>query len=175
MAPHFLARRALVGTALAAAALVCACGARGPLDITVVVETPDTGADVAVPLDAASDAADAPPEATADVLEASPDTSMGPDGGPLVNCGSCIANTCGTQVVACVTSSTCATALQCTATMCLTGGTPNIQCVLGCTNGDAMTQQQLLSVFGCVLGNCGSSCTSVLGGLGGGGGGGGGG
>jgi hypothetical protein len=84
---------------------------------------------------------------------------------------------CSTQLLTCITSSGCTTALQCVASMCLTGGTPNLQCLGSCTNGDQTTETQLLSVIGCLIGTCGSQCTgalSGLGGLGGGGGGGGG-
>ncbi len=176
MASFFLVRRALVATSLAAAALVCACGARGPLDVTIVEEVPDAGADVAAKLDANADRVDALVEAAPDVLEAAaPEASMGFDGGPLLNCGSCLINSCGTQLFTCLTSPGCGTALQCVVTNCVTGGTPNIGCLGNCTGGSATTQQQLLAVFGCVIGNCGSQCTSVLGGFGGGGGGGGGG
>lgn len=180
--PHPLPLARLVaGASLATAALVCACGSRGPLDITVVEETPATDASIDVRAEASVDAGeggDSPADAPLDVLEASPDTSMPFDGGPLVNCGSCLVQSCGTQLLTCITSSGCLTALQCVASMCLTGGTPNIACLAGCTNGDQTTETDLLSVLGCVIGTCGSQCTSVLsglGGLGGGGSGGGGG
>jgi hypothetical protein len=179
MASPSLLRRFLLGTSLAIAALVSACGARGPLDIIVVEESaPDASAEAGAHVDAAgeasSEAGDAPSEAKTDAIEAAVDSSTGADANPIVACGTCLAQTCGTQLLTCVTSSGCIAALQCVATMCLTGGTPDIQCLGNCTNGDAMTQQQLLSVLGCVLGNC-PTCTSALGGLGGLGGGGGGG
>jgi hypothetical protein len=171
-------------TAASAAALACACGSRGPLDSVIIEQvTVDASLDAhheaSVEAGPDGDAADGPTDALADVLEAAPDTSMpGFDGGPLVNCGSCLVQSCGTQLLTCITSSGCTTALQCVASMCLTGGTPNLSCLTGCTNGDQTTETQLLSVLGCVIGTCGMQCTSVLaglGGLGGGGGGGGGG
>jgi hypothetical protein len=177
MASPFLLRRFLVGSSLAAAALVAACGSRGPLDIDVIQETPSDAATDAhgdASVEASSDASDGGADAIHDALEAAPDTSMGFDGGPLVNCGSCLVQTCGTQLLTCVTASGCLTALQCVASTCLTSGTPSITCLTGCTNGDSTTQQQLLSVLGCVIGNC-PVCTSALAGLGGGLGGGGGG
>jgi hypothetical protein len=174
MASPFLLRRFLVGTSLAAAALVSACGARGPLDIIVVEELPDASVDAHAEAEASSEAGDGPTDAPGDVLDAAPDTSMGFDGGPLFNCGTCLVQTCGTQLLTCVTASACTTALQCVATTCLTSGTPDISCLTGCTGGDATTQQQLLSVIGCIIGNC-PTCTSALAGLGGGLGGGGGG
>ena len=177
MASPFLLRRFLVGTSLAAATVVSACGSRGPLDIIVVEQSAsDASTDVRAEsaVEASSEASDGPTDAIADVVDAAPDTAMPPDGGALLNCGTCLVQTCGTQLLTCVTSTTCTAALQCVVTTCLTGGTPDITCLGGCTNGDATTQQQLLSVLGCILGNC-PSCTSALAGLGGGLGGGGGG
>lgn len=175
MASPFLLRRFLVGTSLAAAALISACGARGPLDIIVVEEVSDASVDAhgEASLEASTEAGDGPTDAPGDVQDATPDTLMGFDGGAIFNCGTCVVQTCGTQVLACVTSTACTTALQCVATMCLTGGTPDLSCLAGCTGGDATTQQQLLSMIGCIIGNC--DCASLLAGLGGGLGGGGGG
>lgn len=170
-----VSRRALVGTLLAGAALVCACGARGPLDITIIEVN---ASDAAVATDVQTDTispdalADAARDATPDVLEAAADTAMGMDGGPLVNCGTCVAQNCGNQLLMCITAPGCTAALQCVATTCLTGGVPNFSCVTGCTMGNTTTESQLLSVFGCVIGTCGTDCTGLLGGLGGGGGGG---
>jgi hypothetical protein len=175
MASPLAPRRFLVGISLAAAAVVAACGARGPLDIIVVEEAP-VDASVDVHAEAAPEASSEASDGSPDVVDAAPDTSMtmGFDGGPLFNCGTCLVQTCGTQLLTCITSSGCTTALQCVATTCLTGGMPSISCLTGCTNGDETTEQQLLSVIGCVLGNC-PTCTSALTGLGGGIGGGGGG
>jgi hypothetical protein len=175
MASSFLLRRVPVGTLLAGATLACACGSRGPLDITVIEVAPEDASTADVQVDAtpehAADGADAS-EATADVLEASVDTSMGMDAGALANCGNCIAMYCGTDLLTCVTSPGCGAALQCVTTTCLTGGTPNFGCITGCTMGNMTTQTQLLSVIGCLIGTCGSQCMGALGGLGGGGGGG---
>jgi len=168
-------RRALVGTLLAGAALACACGARGPLDITVIeVAASDAAVTADVQTDTSSPDAlpDAAREAMPDVLEAAADTAMGMDGGPLVNCGTCVAQSCGNQLLTCITAPGCTAALQCVATTCVTGGVPNLSCVTGCTMGNTTTESQLLSVFGCVIGTCGTQCTGLLGGLGGGGGGG---
>jgi hypothetical protein len=172
MASPFRLRRFLLGTSLAAAALVSACGARGPLDIIVIEETPDASLDARVEasVEASGEAGDASPDV--DAFEAA---SMPVEAGPIPECIMCLTQTCGTTLLTCVTSSGCIAALQCAATTCLTGGTPDLGCIEGCTNGDATTQQQLLSVIACVIGNC-PTCTSVLtslgGGIGGGGGGG---
>ncbi len=175
-------RRFVVGTSLAGVALVCACGSRGPLDVTIVEEgpAPDAATDASIDAraeashDASDGGGDVSTDARVDALEAAADTSMPFDGGPLVNCGICLAQSCGSQLLTCITSSGCTTALQCVASMCLTGGTPNLQCFAGCTNGDQTTEMQLLALLGCVIGSC-PGCTSALSGLGGLGGGGGGG
>lgn len=169
-------RRTPVGLALAIAGVVCACGARGPLDIIVVEEgardASVDGRDVEASSDAQDARVDGESDALADVIDAMPDVSMGFDGGPLLNCGSCLVQNCSNQLITCVTSTGCTMALQCVTGMCLQGGTPNFQCIQGCTGGNATTQQQLLGVLGCVIGNCGMQCTGALAGLGGGGGGG---
>jgi hypothetical protein len=164
--------RHAVPAALLTSFVLVACGARGPLDITVVeiVEGPEGGVDVAV--EAAADAAEAgDADSAADVA---PET-QGFDGGPLVNCGSCVLQSCGTQLLSCIESTPCLTALQCVATTCLSGGVPDPTCVEGCANGDATVLGDLLGAFACIVGTCGSQCTSVLGGLSGAGGGSGGG
>ena len=174
--------RLLVGASLIGAALVCACGSRGPLDVTIVEEAPATDASVDARAEAGHDASDGGGDAVStdalvDALEAAADTSMPFDAGILPDCAICLAQSCGSQLLTCITSSGCTTALQCVASMCLTGGTPNLQCFAGCTNGDQTTEMQLLGLLGCVIGSC-PGCTSALsglGGLGGGGGGGGGG
>jgi hypothetical protein len=168
-------RRALFSAALAAPVLVVACGSRGPLDIEVIREYPDASASLDAIADVPGETSDvAAHDVLADVIDAAPDVMVGPDGGPLVNCGSCIAQSCGQQVITCITSTTCRTALQCVVQMCLTGGMPSLTCLGGCTGSDPTTQMDVLAVIGCIVGTCGSQCTGALGGLGGGGGGGGG-
>ena len=168
-------RRALVSAAFVAPVLVVACGARGPLDIEVIREVADAGTSADVMLDVPGETTDVSAhDVLADVIDAAPE-AMGPDGGPLVNCGSCIAQNCGQQVITCIMSTSCRTALQCVVQSCLTGGMPSLQCLGGCTGSDPTTQQDVLMVLGCIIGTCGSQCAGALGGLGGGGGGGGGG
>ena len=57
------------------------------------------------------------------------------DGGPVVDCVSCVGQSCGSQLLTCVISTTCRTALQCVVTTCLSGGAPDLTCVETCTNG----------------------------------------
>lgn len=169
-------RRALFTTALAAPVLVVACGARGPLDIEVIREVPDASANVDAIADAPGETIDVSThDVLADVIDAAPEAMGGPDAGPIPVCLSCISQSCGQQLLTCIASSGCRTALQCVVQTCLGGGgMPSLQCLGGCTGGDATAQMQLLSVLGCVIGTCGQQCTGALGGLGGGGGGGGG-
>ncbi len=167
-------RRALFSAALAAPVLVVACGSRGPLDVIEIVQgSPDASVTVDAHLDAPSETNDvAVHDALPDVIDAAPEAMGGFDGGPIVNCGSCLVQSCGQQLLTCLTATACTTALQCVVQMCLTGGTPSLQCLGGCTGSDPTTQQDVLSVIGCVIGTCGSQCAGALGGLGGLGGGG---
>jgi hypothetical protein len=177
MAVFFLFRRILPAALLAGPGLVVACGARGPLDITVIEEVAsDAEADVS-PTEAGADATDASGEADAPgTPDAPPDRGPpGFDGGPLFNCGSCIYQSCEQQVLTCLESTDCRNAIQCAVTTCLSGGTPDPTCILGCANGDTTAIADLGSAFLCVEEQCGADCTSVLGSLGGLGGGGGGG
>jgi hypothetical protein len=172
-------RRALFSAALAAPLLVVACGARGPLDIEVIREVPDASANVdAMLLDAPGETNDvATHDVLADVIDAAPEAMGGFDAGPIPACLSCISQNCGQQLLTCIASTGCRTALQCVVQMCLAGGggVPNLQCLGNCTAGNSTTQTQVLSALGCIIGSCGSMCAGALGGFGGGGGGGGGG
>ncbi len=154
-------RRTACAAVLIGASLVAGCGARGPLDIVVVEAQLDAAVDVTPGVDAQAPV-DAP------VTEAA--GPAGFDAGGLVNCGACLAQQCGSQVFSCLTASACQTTLQCAVTMCISGGAPNIGCVLQCANGDMQALGQLTGLFGCVTSNC-SQCIGALGALGGGGGG----
>jgi predicted small lipoprotein YifL len=162
--------RGLFPSALVASLFLAACGARGPLDITVIqeVEGPEASTDAAV-VEASTDAADA-----SDAAEAGKEGgTFGIDGGPLINCGECVAQSCGSQVLTCIESPNCLSAIQCAVTTCLSGGSLDPSCIEGCANGDLSALGDLVGTFTCVIGTCGAQCTSVLGGLGGLGGGGG--
>jgi hypothetical protein len=165
----------VVGGSLGFFALVSGCGARGPLDVIIVEETPADASMDAKVLDGSTDG-DGVADAFPDALESGPEAGDGgSDGNPLFSCGQCLLESCGNQVITCITASACTTALQCAVTTCLASGTPDLSCIGNCANGDSMTETQLLSVIGCVVGTCGTDCVGLLGGLGGLGGGGGGG
>jgi hypothetical protein len=161
------------------AALAVACGSRGPLDVDVI-EVPgngngndaggtpttqadagggdDTQADASAPTDAAS-AVDAPHEAG------------------LINCGTCVAQNCGSKIVTCLTDPTCSKELQCIATTCLAGadggggggggGLGNLGCFTNCAGGNVASLAGLLGIVQCITTSCGADCGGVLGGLGG--------
>lgn len=163
MAVSYLSRGLFPATVIAV--LAVACGARGPLDIIVVEEAPDADVDAAVDVSVV-DAADA-----SDAHDAAEEEGGGGfDGGPIVNCGSCVVQSCGTQLLTCIESTTCRTALQCVVTTCLSGGTPDITCIGTCAGSDPTTLADLIGAFTCIIETCGAQCTSVLGGLTGGGG-----
>jgi hypothetical protein len=166
----FLSRRALAAAAAMVTASVCviACGARGPLDITVIEETPgDASVDV-VTADVAAEASEA-----SDVADARPDRGTGipglPDSG-IVACGACVVESCGQDLITCITSTDCRAALQCIATTCLASGTPDPSCIAGCSTDPAALGQAITGLT-CIITSCGSECTSVIAGLTGGGGG----
>jgi len=169
-------RRALFSAALAAPVLAVACGSRGPLDFEVIKEYPDASVSVDAMADVPGETIDvAARDVLADVIDATPE-AMGPDVGPIPACVQCIGQSCGQQLLTCLTATACRTALQCVVQMCLAGGgTPDLNCIGGCTGSDPATQSQVLMVFGCIVGTCGAQCAGALGGLGGAGGGGGGG
>jgi hypothetical protein len=162
MSDPLLLRRTARAAVVVASAIMAACGARGPLEV-VVEQEPDAGA-IPAPNDAqARPVGTAAPEAG---VEGGGLEGGGLDGGALLSCGTCLAQHCGMQLYACFASTTCRTTLECAATMCLSGGMPSLGCVLGCANGDPASLTQLVGLLGCVTGNCGSQCTSLLGTLG---------
>jgi predicted small lipoprotein YifL len=162
--------------AFAAAAAVClaACGSRGPLDVAVVESSPATGGDDAgATVDA--NVVDAASLADATAVDAAPPPVDAAPEASLINCGACVAQSCGTQIVTCLTNTSCRSTLQCFATACLAGGTGSGSipgaCLLQCADGGTSTIVQLLPILTCITQSCGSSCGSALGGLGGSGGG----
>jgi hypothetical protein len=142
---------------------IAACGSRGPLDLDVIEVAADASTAVDAGVDVAADTA-------ADVHEASVDAA--PEAS-LVNCGQCVAQTCGQQILQCVTDTNCRTILQCVGQMCLGGGGGglNPQCALGCAGGDFTKLGGVIGLFTCVTMSCGADCAGALGGLTGGGGG----
>ena len=159
----------LVSTALAASLVVSlvACGSRGPLDIEVIEYNGVSGATVdGADLDGAGVDGGLHGDAKSDAAG----DARAEGGNPLVNCGQCVAQNCGTQVLTCITDTACRTTLQCVVTMCLGGtGGVNIQCAVACGGGDIGKLGPILAVFSCITGKCGADCASALGGLGGGG------
>ena len=162
---------------LSSASLVVACGSRGPLDIGEEygrdAGVPGVTVDAAMLVDAAPLDAAMPDEAN-DEPDAPPprgDAGFTFDSGiPIVNCGACVAQACGTSVVQCIVSTSCRTILQCVATMCLAGGSPSPVCLLTCGSSDPQAAVEVIDLLQCVLNSCGSECaTALAGGLGGGG------
>jgi len=135
-----------------------ACGSRGPL---LDDEFADAAAD--------ADTVDAAPEA-ATIVDASPvDAGRDSGGGSIIDCGACLITQCSPAIIQCVGSQPCVQAFQCVIQDCLGGssGGFNPLCLLKCASGDPQGALQVLQVFQCVTGQCGSDCTALLGGLGG--------
>jgi len=172
MANNLQVRHAAAAALVAVPLAIVACGSRGPLDVVIEEQPADAGDDAAV-LDAAPDG---PGDGAADAADASDgdaDAAPGMDAG-LLACGTCVAQSCGQQLFTCLTNSACQQTLTCAVQKCLAGGAPDLQCLQGCANGNTQAFMQFVGVFTCIIGNCGTQCTGVLGGLGGGPGGGGG-
>jgi predicted small lipoprotein YifL len=158
-------RAAVLASLLVAAAFV-ACGSRGPLDFEVVYDTPDTSTvDVSADATATTDAkSDARPDAAGET---------GPNLPPIVECGACLVQSCGQQILACFQSPSCREVFSCVTQNCLAGGAPDPSCLFKCAQSDPQGGVEVLRIFQCVTQKCGDDCAGLLGGLGGGGGGGG--
>lgn len=165
----------LLPLALPIAMSVAACGGRGPLEIDT--DTLDAGdQDATNGLDATTQSdgeiPDATPSTDATTRTDARAVDAGRDAGgftidtgiPIVNCGLCVAQSCGQDLLACIQSVPCRTTLQCVTTTCLGGGTPDPACVLKCSNGDTTALLQIFKVFQCIVSNCGQSCLALLGG-----------
>ena len=91
--------------------------------------------------------------------------------GPLA-CVSCISQNCP-SVQQCVLDKPCRDGVICAMQKCTSGGgTPNLQCMLGCFNGDLKAAMSVLQSLQCFFGKCGQTCGGLIPGLPGGGGGG---
>ncbi len=156
--------RIVVGIVLASSvAIVAACGSRGPLDDDGPLDA-GTAADVmTADVSAIVDSSPPPPDAPVDA---------GQDGGGnIIACGTCLIGQCSQGILKCVQTPACQKTLQCVATTCLSGGSPDPACLFKCASGDVSGALQIFQIFQCVTGKCGADCNALLGGLLGGGGG----
>ena len=134
----------------AVATLATACGARGPLYVTPQADAGGGG--------------------TQNQGSGSGSDNNGSDaGGPtavdataVVGCSVCLAQRCGTELLACVLAPACGMTFQCAASMCFSGRVPDAQCVVACANGDPQSLKLLTSAFGCVASTC-PECIGLLG------------
>lgn len=147
-----------------------ACGARGPLE--------DDPTDAGPSITNTDSSTEPGPDGNGgDDLDGSTDTPDGhsPNGGKdggkdsgatgpqgFLECGTCLANQCGTSFQACLQSTACQQTLQCVATKCMQGGQPDLGCAATCSKGDTATMLQLFQLFQCVTDTCGSTCSSSL-------------
>ncbi len=157
----------VLGCVVSVVTVSTACGSRAPLDFELYNNSSLSALDGAtVGPDGAVN-----PDPDGGV---GPRKDTGPDGNPLVNCGSCVATQCGPTVLTCVTNTGCRDVLQCAMLNCLQGGL-DPTCLFKCASGNPGGALQAAGVIQCVTTNCGDSCLSAFGGIGGGIGGGGGG
>ncbi|MEO7113524.1 MAG: hypothetical protein ABI183_24005 [Polyangiaceae bacterium] len=159
----------LVLVAFFLAAVLGACGSRGPLDDDIVAVT-DAGI-----TDAITDQVSLPDVAVVDSAPPVVDAGTG-----LIQCGTCVAQQCGPDVTQCLTDPSCQAVLTCVATTCFNlggiggeggggggGGGIDPSCLLGCTSSGGSGVGEALGIFQCITGSCGSQCGGLLGGLGG--------
>jgi hypothetical protein len=66
--------------------------------------------------------------------------------------------------VKCFQSQTCLNGIGCTVQSCLSGGTPDFVCALGCFNNDFGAANEAISALTCVVSACGSDCQGLFGG-----------
>jgi hypothetical protein len=86
----------------------------------------------------------------------------------LIQCGTCVTQQCGTDVLTCLTDPACQTILQCVGTTCLGGGGGfDPSCLLTCSGSGGTGVGEALGIFQCITGSCGNACGGLLGGLGG--------
>ena len=131
------------------ALLVVACGSRGPLDLGPI--DLDAGGDVDVPDVGEPDTAPPPKDAG---KEAAP---------TIVDCGLCIAQSCGQPIFMCLQSVPCRTVLTCVTQKCLAGGMgPDPVCLIMCSGGDPQGALEALGVLQCLTAKCGTTCGGVL-------------
>jgi hypothetical protein len=164
----------LAAIAFFLAAVLGACGAAGPLDDDLILITPDSGV-----IDSAAPDATPVPDAGPPVDAAPPPVDAGTG---LIQCGTCVASQCGTDVTTCLTDPSCTSIIQCVATTCFAGlgggggggggGGIDPTCFLTCAGSGGSGAGEALGIFQCITGDCGSACGGLLGGLGGLGGGG---
>ena len=141
------------------AAVLGACGSRGPLDDDIILINADSGVIDSGVIDSAPVVDSAPPP----ISDAAIDTGTG-----LIQCGTCVAEQCGTDVLTCITDPACQTILQCVGTTCFGGaGGFDPSCLIGCAGGGGTGVGEALGIFQCITGSCGNACGGLLGGLGG--------
>jgi hypothetical protein len=159
----------LASIAFFLAAALGACGSRGPLDDDIILVSPDSGVIDSGGTDAISVVDSAPP-----VDAAPPPVDAGTG---LIQCGTCVASQCGTDVTTCLTDPACTAIIQCVGTTCLGGlgggggggGGIDPSCFLTCASSGGSGAGEALGIFQCITGDCGQACGGLLGGLGGGG------
>lgn len=88
--------------------------------------------------------------------------------GPIA-CISCISQNCP-SVQKCVMDKKCRDGVTCSMQKCLSGGgQPNLQCMLGCFNGDYQAAFSAFQAVQCFTSKCGQTCGGLIPGLPGGG------
>ena len=91
-------------------------------------------------------------------------TGMGGEGpGPPnpVECITCVAENCP-EVLDCVQDPVCGQGLACVVLECGIGGSPDLECLAGCFDGDIGAALDAIEVLTCIIGTCGDDCAALL-------------
>jgi len=157
MFPPLITRGAIGASLLSAPIAIVSCGSRGPLE-TNLVAGPDAGDDS----NAEASSADRTGDAGGDGTDGA--DGAGAEAG-LVDCVECIGTKCGNAIVTCFASATCGPALECTISVCLPHGVPDLGCIDTCTKDNQQTLQELNVIYTCVETACGLQCASAVAGM----------
>lgn len=146
-----------------------------PVDSGPDAEPEDAGPDVEVDAEPDAEPVDAGPDVVADAPVDAPkdqqqfdvdifDVLPIPDSGPIFECATCVKDACYVQVNTCVNDPKCAQGLVCAVQKCVGGGGPNVQCLLGCFNGNVGALLEAVQAFQCIGTKCGADCIGAIGG-----------
>jgi hypothetical protein len=141
-------------------AILTACGSRAPLDFEVYDQ--DAGGALNGAAVGPNNNPDGAPDGGPIKVDGGgpgiPDTGI-----PAINCGMCIASSCGQNVITCVANTDCRDVLQCAMLNCLQGGL-DPTCLFKCASSNPSGALQATTVLQCVANRCGDSCISAFGG-----------
>lgn len=79
---------------------------------------------------------------------------------PIGDCAKCGSSRCSASIEACTSQMQCIGGLSCLGGMC--GSDPQLSCALSCFGGDTNAGLTALSMFGCIVNQCGPECVGAF-------------